>query len=342
MPVTVVRRGYLPVLDRLAPGTGASLSIGRTALDLVDSRQLDLFEFTNWEGLGIWFGLRRTIPFIVRLSTSSAETQQIDELQGTWQLRCDVKRELLQARLADALVTHSRAHRQTMADELGIDPARIAVVPLGVPVYREFTRPAGSDREQTVVFLGRMEKRKGTQVLLDAIPAVLSACPHVKFVLIGPDRPHCPNGRTHSQYLKDEFPNDVRRQVLVAGSLTDEQVTEHLQSADVFVAPSLYESFGLIFLEAMRWGTAVIGTTAGGIPEIVEDGESGVLVSPGNQKQLAAALVTLLKDPERRRRLGEAGRRRVEAQFSVEAMTANSLELYAETIRRGVSRATRR
>ena len=87
----------------------------------------------------------------------------------------------------------------------------------------------------------------------------------------------------------------------------DDEVTRYLQTADLFVAPSLYESFGLIFLEAMRWGTPVVGTRVGGIPEIVCDGESGVLVSPGNHYRLASAISELLLDEQRRLTLGEKG-----------------------------------
>ena len=105
-----------------------------------------------------------------------------------------------------------------------------------------------------------------------------------------------------------------------------------LQTADLFVAPSLYESFGLVFLEAMRWGTPVIGTTAGGIPEIVEDGESGVLVPPSQPCQLARAIVGLLRNEDRRRRLGDAGRRRVETIFTVDRMAQRAAELYARTV----------
>lgn len=105
-----------------------------------------------------------------------------------------------------------------------------------------------------------------------------------------------------------------------------------MQSADLFVAPSLYESFGLIFVEAMRWGTPVVGTRVGGIPEIVKDDESGLLVSPGSPDELADAIVALLLDEERRCRIGEAGRRRVEAEFSVERMAERAVAFYNQAI----------
>jgi glycosyltransferase involved in cell wall biosynthesis len=131
------------------------------------------------------------------------------------------------------------------------------------------------------------------------------------------------------------------------GHIPDNEVTRWLQTADVFVAPSLYESFGLVFLEAMRWGTPVVGTWAGAIPEIIEDGKTGLLVKPQSPGELADAIIQLLKDPARRRALGEMGRRRVETDFKVERMTRQVSELYQTVInqwklkpRRGKKRKT--
>ena len=156
--------------------------------------------------------------------------------------------------------------------------------------------------------------------------------PDARFVLIGADRPHCPGGRTHAEYLEQEFPPEVRDgSHSPAGSRNRKWTLA--QTADLFVAPSRYESFGLIFLEAMRWGTPVIGTTAGGIPEVVEDGKSGLLVPPEAPAELAAALIRLLSDPVRRATLGgggaEAGRTGVRARSNGRAGGG----LYAEVIR---------
>ena len=122
--------------------------------------------------------------------------------------------------------------------------------------------------------------------------------------------------------------------------MSDAEVTRHLQSADVFVAPSLYESFGLVFLEAMRWGTPVIGTKAGGIPEIIKDGESGLLVPPGDHAELAAAIASLLNDRQKRLRLGESGRRRVEEEFSATTMAKRTLDFYSSVVNSFARRRT--
>ncbi len=333
-PVSVhlCRDDYFPVADRLVPGAGASYRVGTAMARLVERHGLDIVEFPNWGGVGLWYAARRPAPLVVRLHTSAAETNLIDGVASRRVAAWDVRRERWLSRSADALVTHSDAHRRQMAAELGIDAARIALIPHGIPLGHVFERPRNETGELTVVSLGRMEKRKGTLDLFKAAPAVLRAVPEARFVLIGADRPHCPGGRTHARYLEDEFPPEVRSRIRLAGRLPDDEVDRLLRSADLFVAPSLYESFGLIFVEAMRWGTPVVGTRVGGIPEIVEDGVSGLLVSPGDPDGLAAALIALLRDEGRRCRIGAAGRRRVEAEFSAGRMAERAVAFYSQAI----------
>jgi glycosyltransferase involved in cell wall biosynthesis len=220
-----------------------------------------------------------------------------------------------------------------MAKEIGIPFDRIHFIPHGVEVFPDWVCPPRPPGPPIVVYLGRLEHRKGTVELLQAIPEVLRTVPDARFVLIGADRPHCPDGRTHAQYLEQDFPPEVRDRVKLAGRLPQPEVDRWLQTADVFVAPSRYESFGLIFLEAMRWGTPVIGTTAGGIPEIVEDAKSGLLVPPESPAELAAALIRLLSNPVERAALGAVGRNRVEREFSLSRMVERAEGLYTEVIR---------
>src|SRR5215203_3684583 len=161
IPVDIIPRHHASIIDRVLPGASSCWDIGERAMQLSRTKGLDLFEFPNWEGLGLWFALRLSIPLVVRLHTSSAETQEIDGLRTTWRLKCDISREKMQVHRADALVTHSDAHRQRMAAELSIDPGKITVIPHGITVYPRFVREHTQHCEPTVVFLGRLEKRKG-------------------------------------------------------------------------------------------------------------------------------------------------------------------------------------
>jgi glycosyltransferase involved in cell wall biosynthesis len=328
----LIRAKYFPLFDRILPGSGMCYRINRALRRIVTGYGLDVVEFPNWEGHGVLFSLVRQVPVVVRLHTSSLETQVIDGISGDRVARWDVRREKWLARSADTLVTHSEAHRSLMADELRVDRSRIRIVPHGVTVYPHFERKPRAGRDFTVVYLGRLEKRKGTLDLLNAIPQVLREVPQTRFVLIGTDRPHCPGGRTHAEYVQQNLDPEVRSRITLLGQVPDAEVDHWLQRADVFVAPSLYESFGLVFIEAMRWGTPVIGTTAGGIPEIIKDGETGLLVPPSSPAEVAKAVVSLLQDDNRRGHIGAAGRRHVEHYFSTERMSKNVGELYRQTI----------
>jgi glycosyltransferase involved in cell wall biosynthesis len=330
--VHFTRTDHCRGIDRLMPGTGACVRVARSMRRLVKQHRLDVIEFANWEGYGLLFQWTRRPPTVVRLATSSKEAQEIDGTRIARRHRWDVYRERWQARSADLLVTHSDAHRRLMAAELGIDVNRIRLVPLGVSVAPEWTRPWKDTGSPSIVYLGRLEHRKGTVELLQAVPRILQCVPDARFVLIGADRPHCPGGRTHAEYLKQDFSLEVQRKITLAGRLPQADVDRWLQSADLFVAPSRYESFGLIFIEAMRWGTPVVGTTAGAIPEVVEHGVSGILVRPEAPNELAEAIVKLLKNPGQRAKLGAEGRRRVEAEFSVQRMCSRVTALYEEMI----------
>jgi glycosyltransferase involved in cell wall biosynthesis len=100
--------------------------------------------------------------------------------------------------------------------------------------------------------------------------------------------------------------------VTFTGSISDDDVRHEYDRCDIFCLPSVQEGFGIVFLEAMAMGKPVVSTTAAAIPEVVQHGETGILVAPGDVHALAGALLLLLIDHERRERYGAAGRRRVE------------------------------
>ena len=138
--VHVAAADHFPIIERFFPGSGSFYRIGKAMQRLAVQQQLDVVEFANWEGMGVWFSMRRSIPMVVRLHTSSLEAHSLRGRAFSRPVKWDVRRERWQALRADALVTHSEAHRREMANELGIDKDRIALVPHGVPVYPDFQR----------------------------------------------------------------------------------------------------------------------------------------------------------------------------------------------------------
>lgn len=324
---------HFKIVDRALPGAGGCWRVWRAMTQIAREQQLDIVEFPNWEGWGLYYARWRRTPLVVRLHTSSLKVHSIDGTATERLVRWDIHREQHQCRLADRLVTHSEAHRQTMASEYGISRDEIAMVPHGISLPAEAEQGCVDRDSATILHVGGLEHRKGTLQLLQAAPTVLREVPEADFVLVGIDRAHCPGGRTHAQYLRDDFPLEVQQRVHLLGRLSDEAVEDWYRRATVFVGASIYESFGLTFIEAMRWGTPVVGTTGGAIPEVVENGRSGLLVAPSDSGALAQAIISLLKDERRRREFGEAARQRVKERFSVERMAADVESLFTGVVK---------
>lgn len=209
-----------------------------------------------------------------------------------------------------------------------IDHRRIAALsPATRPRVRESLDVA--DDELLLGTVGKLMPRKGQHYLIEAMPEILAARPKTRLVLVG---------------QTTVFPRYVRRlratadrlgvssRLIWAGARND--VAELLAAMDLYVTASLEETLPLAILEAMAGGLPVVATTVGGIPECVEDGETGVLVPPGDTGALARAVTAVLSDPARRDRLGEAGRQRLLAHFTAESQVPRIEAVFRRVIAR--------
>jgi glycosyltransferase involved in cell wall biosynthesis len=181
-----------------------------------------------------------------------------------------------------------------------------------------------------VLFVGRLVERKGVAGLLDAVgrlPAALGT--RLEIIGEGPERP-----RLEAQIRQA----GLHDRVVLRGRVSTADLRAAYAAADVLVLPSVLDSrsdtegLGVVLLEAMSYGVPVIASRIGGIPDIVGDGETGLLVPPGDPGALAAALERLAVDPGLRQRLGSAGREHVRAHFSWDSIVARWEECYAAAL----------
>lgn len=205
----------------------------------------------------------------------------------------------------------------------GVDAGRFATVNLRAAAQvRHFFGIAAE--APLLGAMGRLHPQKGFSDLLAALVQVREAIPSVRLLLVGDGG------------LRDSLETQAREMglsglVTFAGMRTD--VPEILSALDVFVLPSLWEGMPNVLLEAMAAGLPVVATAVGGTPEVVVDGVTGLLVPPRDPAALAQAIATVLRDADVRRRMGEAGRERVERCFSLEEMVRRTEDLYEELIR---------
>lgn len=228
-----------------------------------------------------------------------------------------------------ALVTHTRQHRDAVCELEREEPARFAIVPHGLPDPGE-PAPAHDRGGVEFLFVGRFEARKGIDVLLAAIPEVLRAHPEARFTLAGSTG----DGQAWAHFLAAHPDLVSAGSVQSLGRVSADALTALYRRCTVLVAPSRYESFGLIYTEAMSHAKPVIGCTAGGVPEVVTAGVTGLLAAPGDVPSLVDCLLRLAGDPGLRERMGRAGRADFLARFSAGSLARNSVALYRDVLAR--------
>ena len=206
--------------------------------------------------------------------------------------RLAVERLLLDA-AARVVVTSETTRRALVA--VGVDPARIRAVLPGRDRLGERFAPPEPDPDGAIrlLFLGALTPRKGVLALVHAMDALP---PRATLTLAGPDD----RDLAYAAAVRAAIArSSARDRIRVTGALPDAAVAAALSSHDLFVLPSLYEGFGIAVAEALAHGLGVVSTTAGAIPEVVRDGREAILVPPGDERALAAALVRAVRDPAR-------------------------------------------
>jgi glycosyltransferase involved in cell wall biosynthesis len=252
--------------------------------------------------------------------------------EHTWsfegrRLRRLADRELI-ARRATAFLAVSESDRQKMIEVEGIPGEKIRFVPNGIPdrslgdgrrIRGELGLPAAATVVGTVCAL---RPQKAVDVALDAAARLTADYPLLRFLVVGdgPERPWL-----------ERAAERLGAPALFVGRRPHEEIPDLLAAMDVVVSSSSFEGTPLAVLEWMAAARPIVATRVGGIPSIIDDGAQGLLVPPGDAAALAAALARLLGDPGERRRLGEAARRRQQAEFRLQR-TIDTLEELYETL----------
>ena len=215
-----------------------------------------------------------------------------------------------------------------------VDADRIRVIRNGIDT-REYAPDAGTGvlerfgvdpSRPLVIFVGRITRQKGVPVLLRA---AASLPPEAQLVLCA-GQPDTPELAAEVAGLVASLQAARTGVIWIPEMLTKPEVIQLLSHATVFACPSLYEPLGIVNLEAMACGTAVVASRVGGIPEVVSDGDTGLLVPPDDPAVLAEALTALIGDPVRTGAMGAAGRKRAASEFGWDAIAAQTAALYAE------------
>jgi glycosyltransferase involved in cell wall biosynthesis len=234
-----------------------------------------------------------------------------DELQ----LRPPKRSRRFTARRARFVLSVSQFTGDALARSVGIPRAAIRLLPNtldpgfeGLPVEDDAPTASGPPELLTVSRLWVEDPLKGVDHALRAFARLLPEHPGLVFRIVG-------KGSDKPRLVELARRLDLGRRVVFEEDLSDGDLAERYRRCSIFVLPSGQEGFGIVFLEAMRFARPCVGGRAGGTPEVIEDGATGLLVPYGDEPALASALARLLHDPALARAMGRAGRRRLEQHF---------------------------
>jgi len=286
------------------------------------------------------------VPHVVTThSLEPLRPWKAEQLGGGYALSSWVERTAVEA--ADAVIAVSAGmKRDVLAAYPGVRPDRVHVVHNGIDTEQYRPDPGtdvlariGMDPDRpSVTFVGRVTRQKGLPYLLRAARAFP---PGAQLVLLA-GAPDTPEIAAEVEGLVDELHASREGVLWIPEMLPKREVIQILTHSTVFVCPSIYEPMGIVNLEAMACETAVVATATGGIPEVVADGATGLLV-PIDQAadgtgtpvepdrfvaDLAAAVSALVTDPERAAELGRAGRRRAVEEFSWASIAERTMAVY--------------
>jgi glycosyltransferase involved in cell wall biosynthesis len=225
-------------------------------------------------------------------------------------------------RRADQIIVHGRSLIRTVVDELGFEPSRIHLIP-HVAVGHSDIRAAIRDEEQSILFFGRIWEYKGLEYLIRAEPLITAKFPRAKIVIGG-------RGENFERYRRlmvhperFEIHNDW---------ITDEQRAEMFAACSIVVLPYIEASQSGVIPVAYAHEKPVIATTIGGLPDMVDQGKTGLLVPPRDAQALADAIIQLLHDRELRIRMGRAGREKLVKECSPAVVVSQTVEVYRRAI----------
>lgn len=317
--VTVHRRP-LPVVHRLvhrAPEAWRRAWLSTAVAWLTHRLAIrpDVVECPEWMAEGLGIGIAGRLPLVAHLHSSarqifplSAQGRGARGMDG----RAAIWLEETAVRRAHAVIS-TPWNLDEMAPLLRLDPA--ALHPLWYPLHLPERLPAPDSRQPTVTFLGRFEPRKGPDILLGAVPAVLAAVPEARFAFVGRDA----TGRgqlASADWLRREASRlGVAHAVEVREEFGRDAVMRALSEASVCAFPSRWESFGYSMAEAQGAGRPVVVSSIPALRALVDGGATGAVASSERPASWAEPLIALLSDPSRAAALGDAGATRL-AQIS--------------------------
>jgi glycosyltransferase involved in cell wall biosynthesis len=296
---------------------------------LVDRRGVDVFLMEESHGWAGYVQRRLEVPVGVFLRGPYFLHRQITPLAKDKLINKDRERREGEAlRLCAAALAPSKSVLDDTLRHYGVEGKRTHVAPNPMRVKPPVDPLLFDASPLPILFVGRFDTHKGGDIALEAFRLLVESGVEATLTMVGPDRgvPRRDGGRAGLDEALETLPEFVRGRIDYLGKLDKQEIDALRRKHPVAIAPSRYETFGNTVTEAMAAGACVVASAAGGVPEIVRDGETGLLVPPGSAAALAEALASLAANRETMRRLAVAARLHIETRFAPERIAGELVD----------------
>ncbi|MDP2923551.1 MAG: glycosyltransferase family 4 protein [Candidatus Omnitrophota bacterium] len=207
----------------------------------------------------------------------------------------------------------------------GINEKKVIVIPYSIlEIYKKWENPLLKEESNTIIFFGRISPYKGIEYLIEAVPMIKKEINDLKVILAGEGK----------YYFDIDYLKEDKIYQIINRYIPNKELTELIQKSTIVVCPYTDATQSGVIMTAYAFNKPVVATNVGGIPEIVDDGVTGLLVPPRNSQKLAETITDLLRNPEKRNKMAENIRKKVnEGKFSWDLIAKETIEVYKKTIR---------
>jgi len=290
--------------------------------------EIDIVHAHDWLGIPAAMVLQKefNIPFVLTMHSTEYGRSGGGGLSVIHNL------EVLGGQKADRVITVSNSMKEELVS-IGFEREKIDVVYNGVDESKYNPRNSGVKIKEKfgikgplILFVGRLVWRKGVEYLIRAMPKIISIEPDAELIILGV-------GSEEEKLMK--LARDMRMEnkiTFINRYVSEKERIQFYAAADVVCVPSTYEPFGIVAVEGMSSGKPVVASRTGGLMEIINDGESGLLANPGDAEDLANKITSILKDKELAKKLSVGGRKRIEQEFTWKKIAEKTLSIYEKVL----------
>lgn len=267
--------------------------------------------------------MRKKVPWVIRCHGSTYSFNKFSGILGIAD-RLDRSLQIFSLKKASRITVPSNFQAKEISKEITRKHLKVIPNPISPFFLDAPLKVKNPGSVKKILYTGRLAKVKGIEVLIEAASFVCAKNKNVEFILAGPHHSSLNSKRLHD--LIHSFA--ISEQVKLIGRVPWEKTIKLYQQCDIFVMPSFFESFCIAVGEAMALGKPIVACRAGALPEIISENKDGILVEPGNARQLSEALCKLLNDDELCRKMGKAGREKVNSLYSPQVVAQKTLAFY--------------